>query len=152
MRTPLLAFIPLAGLLCAATSVMATEDAISPSLTTIDSPFVRSVQPSPWTAFSAAAIEVDRNRLDSIALQSRNSGDVLVRGVPLGADLTVDLRLHEVSVVHPGSRFVLVEADPESSSGTREVELDAPDLVVLAGYVDGNVDDRAAFDKSKVSS
>ena len=121
MRTPLLAFLPLAGLLCAATSVAANEEVIAPSLTRIDSPFVRSIKPSPWTAFSASTLEVDRQRLDTIARQSRTSGDVLVRDVPLGADLNVNLRLHEFTAVHPGSRFVVVVADPESPTGTVEV-------------------------------
>ena len=143
MRTSPLAVVPLIGLLCTATSSMAIDEIVTPTPTSIASPFVRSIDVSPWTAFSAQTIDVDRKRMTDIAIKSRTHGDVLVRGIPLGADITVDMRLREVSAVHPESRFVLVEADPNSPTGTVEVELDAPDIVVLAGHVDGSPDDRA---------
>lgn len=143
MRTPPLALVPLIGLLCVTPSSMGLEEVVSPSPTVLNTPFVRSAQPSPWSAFAAAPIQVDLDLLRSIAEKSRAEGDVLVRGVPLGADLSVDLRLHEVSAIHPGSRFVIVEADPNSPSGSIEVELDAPDIVVLAGHVDGSPENKA---------
>ncbi|MAJ46628.1 MAG: hypothetical protein CBC35_04925 [Planctomycetes bacterium TMED75] len=143
MRTPPLALVPLIGLLSVTSSSLGLEEAVGPTPALLDSPFVRSIQPSPWSAFSAATIQVDLDLLNAIAERSRAEGDVLVRGVPLGADLSVDMRLHEVSAIHPGSRFVIVEADPNSPSGSIEVELDAPDIVVLAGHIDGSPDDKA---------
>ena len=144
MRTPPLALVPLIGLLFWSTSSSADlEEVATPSPTVLNSPFLRSAQPSPWAAFSAATIQVDLERLEAIAGKSRTEGDVLVRGIPLGADITVDMQLHEVSAIHPGSRFVIVEADPDAPSKSIEVELDAPDIVVLAGHIDGRPDDKA---------
>ena len=119
-----------------------TDGVIAPELDRVTSPLVRTSEPSPWRSYSAATVASDLERFEAIAVMSRQSGqDVLVEGVPLGSDLTVDLLLHAVDSITPESRFVSAELLPDGT--VQETDLPAPTLVVLAGRVDGHPDSQA---------
>jgi hypothetical protein len=135
----------LAGLALLCGSVEASDgDTLSPrNITTVRDVVTRTEAPSPWKAFGASTIEIDRARLDQISRQSRMTGlDVLLESFPLGQDLEVDLMLHDVRSITPASRFVVMR-DAGSGLGVREFDVPAPDLVVLSGHVIGSPDDYA---------
>ncbi|MCH2145605.1 MAG: M12 family metallo-peptidase [Phycisphaerales bacterium] len=133
-------FLPFLSLTLAATTM--TDGTPPPILDRMDSPIVRTNQPSPWRAFSASTVSSDLAGFDAIARRSRDSGqDVLVEQVPLGLDVTVNLVLRESRSITPDSRFVL--ASLEADGSVTEVDLPAPTIVVLTGHVEGEPDSDA---------
>jgi hypothetical protein len=118
-------------------------DSISPNIMTAKDVVKRTDAPSPWKAFGASTIEINRVRLDRISRESKATGlDVRLEGFPLGEDLEVDLMLHDVSSITPNSRFVVMRGG-QGGLGVQEVEVSAPNLVVLAGHIAGSPDDYA---------
>ena len=79
------------ALLPASLVMSADIDTPTPEHTKMASPITRTNAPSMWHAFSAATIEADPAQFTAIANKSNESNDdVLVTGIPLGADLDVN--------------------------------------------------------------
>ncbi|MDG2029474.1 MAG: M12 family metallo-peptidase [Phycisphaerales bacterium] len=116
-----------------------TDGALPPLLDRAESPLVRTNEPTPWHAFSAAPVRSDLNAFEAIARRSTEGGqDILVENVPLGADLTANLVLHELKSITPDSRYVVASLNEDGT--VTEVEIDPPRLVVLSGHVEGHPD------------
>ena len=124
----------------AATTFAGDIDSIDPTPRELQSPIQRSFERSLWHSYAAATVESNFTQFQAIADESNAARDaVLVKGIPLGADLDVDAMLRETTSIHEGSRFVVMQEQPDGS--VAEVEIDAPNLVVLTGQVVG--DDRS---------
>ena len=130
----------------------ADGDHLSPNIMTEQGVVTRTDAPSPWKAFGASTIDVDRARLDLISRESRRTGlDVRLEGFPLGADIEVNLMLHDVTSITPDSRFVVMR-DGQPGFGPREAEVAAPDLVVLGGHVEGSPEDYVLLAKGDMGT
>ena len=114
---------------------------ITPQVDQMASPVQRTIEPSHWHSYAAATISADFEQFQAIADHANETRqDVLVTGIPLGADLDIDAFLHEVNPIHENSMFVVMEEQPDGTIA--EVQLPAPNLVVLAGHVDGDPSSR----------
>ena len=127
------------------------SETLLPNTMTTRDVVTRTEVPSPWKAFGASTIQIDRERLDRIARESRRTGlDVRLQDFPLGEDLNVNLMLHDVTSITPASRFVVMR---EGSGGSvEEIDLLAPDLVVLAGHIEGSPEDYALISKGDMGT
>ena len=78
----------------AATTFAGDIDSIDPTPRELQSPIQRSFERSLWHSYAAATVESNFTQFQAIADESNAARDaVLVKGIPLGADLDVDAML-----------------------------------------------------------
>lgn len=113
-----------------------------PRLEQVESPLKFKAEANPWEEVGARVVELDQGKFRAIARRSsERTTTMLVKDFPLGGGTTADLRLREVRSFDETTRFVVMV---EGRDGRPvEVRVEAPDVVMMAGTVDGEEGSRA---------